>query len=271
MTLLTFDHKATGYSHPNALALAHCAKWAYFDAAAAEEKVTTELKTTKFKFIDIAASDTQAFIAADEHKIIVSFRGTEPSKLKDVLSDAQLGRVYGPLGKVHSGFIQSLNSAWREIALTIRQFQDNNQTLWFTGHSLGAALATLGVAKMIEFAYSVDGLYTFGQPRVGNQKFADAMNGEMIRKYFRFVNNNDVVTRVPLRSMGYSDCGYFMYFDKNQVLWDDLSIWNRLLDGIHGRIEALGQKGTDGINDHNMDNYITGLFENSKKKFAQKF
>lgn len=124
---------------------------------------------------------------------------------------------------------------------------------------------------MIEFAYPVDGLYTFGQPRVGNQKFADAMNEEMIRKYFRFVNNNDVVPRVPLRSMGYSDCGYFMYFDKNQVLWDDISIWKRLLDGIHGRIDELGKKGTDGINDHSMDAYITGLLKNSSKTVVQKF
>jgi len=268
---LSLDHAASGYSHANALALAHCSKWAYFDAASAEEKVSTELNTTKFRFVDIAISDTQAFIAADKHKIIVSFRGTEPGKLKDILSDVRLDRVYGPLGKVHGGFIQAVNSAWREIASTIRQFQDNNQTLWFTGHSLGAALATIGVAKMIEFAYPVDGLYTFGQPRVGNHKFADAMNAEMAGKYFRFVNNNDVVTRVPLRSMGYSDCGYFMYFDKDQVLCNDLSIWERLLDGIHGRIDALGEKGTDGVNDHNMDNYITGLFENSTKKLEIKF
>jgi triacylglycerol lipase len=264
---LSFDHYATQYSPNNALSLAHCAKWAYLDAALAEAKVKQELQLSKFRFVDIKASDTQAFVAADDHKIIVSFRGTEPSKLKDILSDLRLDRVYFPLGLIHAGFIKAVDSAWREIAPTIRLFQDNNQTLWFTGHSLGAALATLGVAKMLDFAIPVSGLYTFGQPRVGNQNFADAMNKEMEKRYFRFVNNNDVVTRVPLRSMGYSDCGYFMYFDKNQVLVDDLKVWNRLLDGIHARIEALGEKGTDGINDHNMDKYIEGLVKNINKTF----
>lgn len=264
---LSFDYEAIKYSPNNALALAYCAKWAYLNATLAEAEVFKELQANKFRFVDIAASETQAFIAGDDHKIIVSFRGTEPSKLRDILSDIRLDRVYGPLGKVHAGFIQALDSAWREIASTIRKFQDNNQSIWFTGHSLGAALATLGVAKMIEFAYPVAGLYTFGQPRVGNQKFADAMNKEMAKRYFRFVNNNDVVTRVPLRSIGYADCGYFMYFDKNQILYDDLSIWNRLLDGIHGRVEALGEKGTDGINDHKMDVYIAGIAKNINKIF----
>lgn len=268
---LSFDQSATGYSYANALALANCAKWAYLDADKAEATVRAELNTTKFRFIDVKDTDTQVFITGDESKIIISFRGTQPSKLQDILSDVKFSQIYGPLGKVHSGFLRSLISAWREIASTLRQFQDNKQTLWFTGHSLGAALATLGVAKMIEFDLNVDGLYTFGQPRVGNQRFADEMNREMVakqNKYFRFVNNNDVVPRVPLPVMNYSDCGYFMYFDKNQVLEDKMSTWKLVVDGFKGRVDALGQKGTDGINDHNMDNYITGLQKNSGKTFG---
>jgi triacylglycerol lipase len=266
MTTLSFDHDSIKYSPNNALALAYCAKWAYLDAPMAKAEVSKQLQTSKFQFVDIKSSGTQAFVAGDSHKIIVSFRGTEPSKLQDILSDIKLVQVYHALGNVHGGFIRSLDSAWREIITIIRQFQDNNQTIWFTGHSLGAALATLGVAKMLESAYPVSGLYNFGQPRVGDKKFADTMNKEMAKRYFRFVNNNDVVPRVPPRvPLGYADCGYFMYLDKSQVLHDDLSIWKRLLDGVHGRIEALGEKGTDGINDHNMDAYIAGVAKNMNK------
>jgi triacylglycerol lipase len=264
---LSFDHDTTNYSPNNALTLAYCAKWAYLDAASVEAKVTNQLQTDRFRFIEITSSSTEAFVTGDRHKIIVSFRGTELSKLQDILSDIRLDRTYHALGNVHFGFIRSLDSAWREVISTIRQFQDNNQSIWFTGHSLGAALATLGVAKMLEFAYPVAGLYTFGQPRVGDKKFADAMNTVMAKQYFRFVNNNDAVPRVPLRAMGYVDCGYFLYLDKNQVLHDDLSIWRRLLDGAHGRLEALGEKGTDGINDHNMDDYIAGVAKNMNKLF----
>ena len=262
---LLFDYDSVKYSPNNALALAYCAKWAYLDAPLAQAEVSKQLQTNKFQFVNIQSSGTQAFVAGDSHKIIVSFRGTEPSKLQDILSDIRLMHVYHALDNGHGGFIRSLDSAWREIFTIIRQFQDNNQTIWFTGHSLGAALATLGVAKMLEFSYPVSGLYNFGQPRVGDKMFAESMNKEMAMRYFRFVNNNDVVPRVPLRTIGYADCGYFLYFDKAKILYDDLSIWTRLLDNFHGRLEALGEKGTDGINDHNMDAYIAGISKNMDK------
>lgn len=265
---LSFDHLATKYSPVNAIALAHCAKWAYLNEADIKNKVTTELGLTKFRFIHVSISDTEVFVAGDDKKIIVAFRGTEPTKLKDVITDVKFSLVYGPLGKVHSGFIQSLNSCWREVALTIRQFHDNNQTLWFTGHSLGAALATLAVAKMVEFGYPVNGLYTFGQPRVGEQRFVDNLNKEMSNSYFRFVNNNDAVTRVPLRTMGYHHAGVFMYFDKDKNLSNDSRLWDIFKDRIQGRIDALGEKGTDGINDHNMDLYVAGTIKNVNKTFG---
>lgn len=265
---LSFDHLATKYSPANALALSNCAKWAYLNEAEIKQKVSSELGLTKFRFIHIDISDTEVFVAGDDKKIIISFRGTEPTKLQDVLTDAKFTLVYGPLGKVHAGFIQALNSAWREVALSIRQFQDNNQTLWFTGHSLGAALATLAVAKMVEFAYPVAGLYTFGQPRVGDQRFVETINKEMGGRYIRFVNNNDAVPRVPLRTMGYNHGGVFMYFDKSLNLSNDTTIWTRLLDGVKGRMEALGEKGTDGVNDHNMDTYVAGVAKNISKTFG---
>lgn len=82
---LSFDNSATGYSYVNALTLAHCAKWAYLDADKAEATVRRELNINDFRFIDIPSTDTQAFIAGDKDKIIVSFRGTQPGKLKDIL------------------------------------------------------------------------------------------------------------------------------------------------------------------------------------------
>ena len=195
--------------------------------------------------------------------IIVAFRGTEPKKLQDWLTDADFDLVEGPFGQVHDGFNRALRHVWRDLARSIKEFQDNGQSLWFTGHSLGAALATLAVATLREEDKPVHGLYTFGQPRTGDRHFERTFNADFKPRCFRFVNNNDVVTRVPLRAMKYSHVGTFLYFDADGNLTDDLHWWYRFLDRVEGRIEDLGKLGTDGIKDHSMNRYIANLEQNT--------
>ena len=59
----------------------------------------------------------------------------------------------------------------------------------FTGHSLGGALAVVAAAR----SKYVGEVYTFGQPRVGNRKYSKQVKS----KVYRFVNNNDIVPRIP--------------------------------------------------------------------------
>jgi hypothetical protein len=66
--------------------------------------------------------------------------------------------------------------------------------VWFTGHSLGAALATLAAHRCATTA----GIYTFGSPRVADQGFASNFNNRFAGKSFRIVNGTDVVTTIPL-------------------------------------------------------------------------
>lgn len=53
------------------------------------------------------------------------------------------------------------------------------------------------------------GLYTFGQPRTGDREFARKPDADFEQQTFRYVNNNDIVTRVPFRAMNYSHVGLF--------------------------------------------------------------
>ena len=73
--------------------------------------------------------------------------------------------------------------------------------VYLSGHSLGAALATvsaLHVGKLKKFN-DAPSLYTFASPRVGNPKFAKAFDTHGISCY-RIANSEDVVTHVPPNS-----------------------------------------------------------------------
>jgi triacylglycerol lipase len=262
MANFSFVSNTTKYQPANALALGKAAKLAY-DSKQKIKKEVTSWGFGKFEFFD--RDDTQAFVAGNDDAIIVAFRGTQPNKLQDWITDADFELVDGPFGKVHAGFYRALRVVWREVSQAIRDFQDKGQSLWFTGHSLGAALATLAVATLRADDKPVYGLYTFGHPRTGDRTFAANFNVDFKPRCFRFVHNNDVVTRVPLRAMTYSHVGTFLYFDKGGKLDDDLACWYRLLDSVEGRIEDLGKPGTDGIKDHSMDTYLKWLEKNKNE------
>ena len=76
---------------------------------------------------------------------------------------------------------------------------------------------------------------------------------------FRFVHNNDVVTRVPTRFMGFEHTGIFKYINSAKQL-DDKMTWEEITkDRLQGRIDHLLKLGTDGIIDHSMINYVEAL------------
>lgn len=82
---------------------------------------------------------------------------------------------------------------------TLAEFRTDGQTVWFTGHSLGGALAMLAGARMYleEPRLRADGVYTYGQPRTCDRMLATAYNTGFKQRMYRFVNNNDVVPQLP--------------------------------------------------------------------------
>jgi len=78
----------------------------------------------------------------------------------------------------------------------------------FTGHSLGAAMATIAIATY-ELERPEDGayLFTFGSPRTGNPKLADWFQKTFADRAFRFVHNQDLVPKVPPANFGFKHIG----------------------------------------------------------------
>ena len=261
MSNFQFNPNTTRYSALNALGSIKASKLAYKN----EEKIKAEIQKWGFnrcRFFD--KEETQAFMIANDEMILTAFRGTEPTNIKDWMTNAGIELKQGPSGNVHDGFQRALNHVWQGILESLEVFQTEAQSLWFTGHSLGGALATLAVARLRQEDRPVHGLYTFGQPRVGDRKFAKNFNIDFKDQAFRFVNNNDVVTRVPPRAMEYSHVGTFLYMDSSGKLHKDIHYWNKFLDRVQGRVDDFLIPGTDGMKDHFKDRYEENLERNAR-------
>lgn len=132
-----------------------------------------------------------------------------------------------------------------------------------TGHSLGAALALLctanhGFIAGDQIYKSVNGTYLFDSPRVGNKDFEQKLEADSRTRIFRFVNNNDLVTRVPPRSFGFSHVGKFLYFSEDgNSLEVDANYWYHFLELFKGVYEDFGKLGPDLFKDHAMDYYVS--------------
>ena len=111
------------------------------------------------------------------------------------------------------------------------------------------------------------GLYTFGQPRVGTVPFCDACTADFGSIYFRYTNNQDIVTRVPPRELGYWHTGKDEYIDPNNVIHEDPTWWQLFLDRIKVGVSTLRlmqnrQIDLPLVTDHSMTNYIARIEKN---------
>ncbi len=257
----TCNPNTTRWVPGNALAFARAAQLAYSDAPAVAAKLQEwGFDSAKFEFLD--RNDTQGFVAGAEEMVIVSFRGTQSNDIWDWMTDADIVLRPFPAGLVHRGFYHALDDVWDEMNAAIKKFQDKAQSLWFTGHSLGAALACMAVARLVfERHTPINGLYTFGQPRTGDFVFSSDFDHEFGDKTFRFVNHRDIVTRVPLRLMGYSHVGQLMFFDEDGKLQTDDHFWNRFLLEVRTTFESM-EKPKAVVEEHAIQLYIDNMAKN---------
>ncbi|TXS39655.1 lipase family protein, partial [Streptomyces sp. uw30] len=183
MPVPALDHSASGYSLAHAYWLAQAARAAYKTPEQAE-RLAREWGFDQFKHLSsphtmpFPIEDTQAYIAASDRMVLVAFRGTESKQIRDWLTDTTTPPIPGPAGKgfVHYGFHRALDAVHPQIRDTVAEFKNDSQSVWFTGHSLGGALAMLAGARMHFEAPNLTphGIYTYGQPRTCDRLLATA-------------------------------------------------------------------------------------------------
>lgn len=75
-----------------------------------------------------------------------------------------------------------------------------------TGHSLGAALATIAAMQLVVLGKKVSAAYYFSSPKVGNPAMATFHDAHLLAQAFRFLNVNDLVPTVPTAYLPTSNC-----------------------------------------------------------------
>jgi len=203
-----FRPQSSQFELVNAWWLAESALLAY--AAPDEAAPRFEAGGFRAEFFRGPAEGTQAYLLVRDDCSVVAFRGTQVPKpgpgasereirdslrelIKDAMADERIALVPIAGGaRVHRGFQRALDEIYPSLERRLDALRQGlpPRPLFFTGHSLGAALATLAAQRH----GSAQALYTFGSPLVGDAAFASAFP---IQSAFRIVHNNDVVTRVP--------------------------------------------------------------------------
>src|SRR5205085_502836 len=129
----------------------------------------------------------------------------------------------------------------------------STRTLWFCGHSLGGAMAAIcaGRCRVAYIRSNPRALFTFGGPRVGNRRYVNFVELET----YRWVNNNDIVPRVPPAWLGYRHRGQEVYLNAYGKI-RRLTGWQRLKDRWRGFKRGLREGTIDFFSDHSISHYV---------------
>lgn len=264
------DHHTTGYSLDHAYWMCQAAALAYQDESAVEEEAGhwgfDRVRHHHTEFTPpFPLQDTQAYTIASDSMIITAFRGTQPAQIRDWLSDVTTPPWPGPARKgfVHYGFGEALESIYPSVLSALTELRDSNQSVWFTGHSLGGALAMLAGCKLHFEAPGLlaDGIYTYGQPRTCDRILAAAHDKAFARRMYRFVNNNDIVPHLPPEP-AFHHVGALRYIDSKGKVRESMPLFGHVADRARGLTADALAPTSDGVRDHFAGSYIAALGRN---------
>jgi triacylglycerol lipase len=240
---------------PNrSLLFAKLASIAYNDNTKEVKKQAKELGFTEIEFYD--REGAQAYRFQSDKDLVIACRGTQPTCWNDIGADLNAIPVLAEtMSRVHKGFKEEVDELWPMVLEDLMAKQPT-QNVWFCGHSLGAAMATIMASRCMykpEVPDPIE-LYTFGSPRVGWKGYVVHLGV----KHHRWVNNNDIVTTVPMNIMGYRHHGEEHYLNA----WGNVrkaTGWQRFKDKWRGLWMGIKRGQVDSFSDHSMANYIAYL------------
>ena len=229
--------RPTEYSPLAAHVCAVASGWVYTkeNAGAVVMRAMAQLGLDGVSYEEVALHNDLMFVASTAVLLqspcgrlaILCYRGTEPQNLASWMADFDVRPRFVRMGVgaqgrpslVHLGFFRNLRVTWHAVREALGRALEGRsvggranghlrplEALYITGHSLGAAIAALAgvylAADPIEsrhFRTKLRGIYTFGQPMIGDVDFAAACDEDPLlrRGVFRHVYGRDVVPHLP--------------------------------------------------------------------------
>ena len=255
------------YSDRMAWIMAHMAKLAYtpFEESDLDmEQLEYALQSGWFNLMKtFNQKGTQAFLAKNDEFAVLAFRGTQPTRWEDVRTDLRALKQKTIEGKVHKGFKEAFDHVRDEIFDIVDKSIGKDLPLYVTGHSLGAALATVATQELEEkFHDLIAACYTFGSPRVGDGTYEKSIKAPV----YRIVNTTDIVTLVPFFLGTFMHVGDPRYLSRSKVdnvyrIYRGIPFVRRTFEAIIETLLALFRLNPIGpwIGAHEMTLYIEKL------------
>eukprot|EP01039_Chlorochromonas_danica_P010167 gene10167-11251_t len=170
-------------------------------------------------------SDANGFVAydADANEIIVSFSGTDPLSIQNWIDDLDFVKTAYPYCsgcEVHEGFYKSFLSVSDTVKSLVQSYQaaHSSAKIAVTGHSLGAAMAAHCAAELVHSGFSIETVYSYGMPRVGNEAF-EKWYVTVVPGTFRCVHKKDPVPQLPPKNWGFHHMPYEVFYLQDYTNW----------------------------------------------------
>lgn len=242
------------------LLFAELSRASYFSRTVAG-RIAAQAGLPETRFYD--RDGAQAYMFGNDTDAVVCCRGTEPNEWNDIQADLDaVTDAAETVGRVHRGFKREVDDLWPRLEQAL---VSNERTLWFAGHSLGGAMTAIcaGRCRLSHIHSTPAGVFTYGSPRVGNKRYVNHVK----MRYFRWVNNNDIVPRTPPTWFGYRHAGTEVYLNRHGRI-SGVRGMLRMRDRFLGFFSTLRSWRIDHFSDHLMTEYIKAIKAGAEQERA---
>ncbi len=254
---IAFDPDSKRFSASNAWWLAELSRWMYVGKRMPghqrlrPRRMLESVNLTERGYFTALGIHASLVSASDDSFSTLVFRGT--SQMRNWLTHVNLGPTKN---NAHRGYENALDALWPALAPELEAAPGN---LFFTGHSMGGALAALAARRRQPKA-----VYTFGAPPIGNRHLAEAFAANHSESpVYRLLNYRDIVSRAPLARYHVGELYYLRHDHHLQHAPDMAEVLADQCLGSRAVMRRLNRNKRlplpERLCDHSPQNYVAGL------------